>query len=255
MSDRMAGRLAVVTGGASGIGLATARLFAEEGARVALVDRDGAALEAAAAGWRGSAAPLLLSCDVSDEAAVAEATRTIASRFDAPADALVAAAGFSTGRGVLEETLSDWRAVIDANLTGAFLWSRALLPGMIERGGGAIVLVGSQLAFAGGRRNAAYLASKGAVVSLARTMAVDHAPDGVRVNAVVPGAIDTPLLARSFARAPDPEAARARSVARHPLGRLGAAEEVARAILFLASDDASFTTGSCLMSDGGWLAG
>ena len=111
-----------------------------------------------------------------------------------------------------------------------------------------------QLAFAGGRSNAPYLASKGAVASLARCMALDHADDGIRVNVVVPGAIDTPLLNRAFARSADPQAARARSVARHPLGRLGRAEEVARAILFLAGDDASFTTGSCLMVDGGWLA-
>ena len=120
--------------------------------------------------------------------------------------------------------------------------------------GGSIVLVGSQLAFAGGRSNAAYLASKGAVVSLAKTMALDHAPDGIRVNVVVPGAIDTPLLARAFNRATDPHVARARSVDRHPLGRLGQAEEVAQAALFLASDASSFTTGSCLMVDGGWLA-
>jgi NAD(P)-dependent dehydrogenase (short-subunit alcohol dehydrogenase family) len=117
------------------------------------------------------------------------------------------------------------------------------------------VLVASQLAFSGGRSNAAYLASKGGIVSLARSMAVDHAPDGIRVNVVVPGAIETPLLRRSFARGGDPDGARARSVARHPMGRLGQPEEVARAALFLASDESSFTTGSCLMVDGGWTAG
>jgi NAD(P)-dependent dehydrogenase (short-subunit alcohol dehydrogenase family) len=126
---------------------------------------------------------------------------------------------------------------------------------MRRGGGGSIVMVGSQLAFAGGRSNAAYLATKGAVVSLAKSMAVDHAADGIRVNVLVPGAIDTPLLNRAFARGADPEAARAASVARHPLGRLGRPEEMARAARFLLSDDSSFTTGACLLADGGWLAG
>ena len=125
---------------------------------------------------------------------------------------------------------------------------------MRKAGRGSIVLVGSQLAMAGGKANAAYLASKGAIVSLTQTMAVDHAAEGIRVNAVIPGAIDTPLLRRAFDRAQNPQAAREASTARHPLGRLGTAEDVARGVLFLASDDAAFTTGSCLRVDGGWLA-
>ena len=111
------------------------------------------------------------------------------------------------------------------------------------------------MAYAGGRSNAAYLASKGALASLARTMAVDHAAENIRVNLLVPGAIDTPLLRRAFARRDDPAAAEAASVARHPLGRLGKPEELAQAALFLATDESSFTTGSELMADGGWLAG
>ena len=99
------------------------------------------------------------------------------------------------------------------------------------------------------------LTSKGAIVTLMQTMAVDHAPENIRVNAIIPGAIDTPLLRRSFARAADPDAARQRSISRHPLGRFGLPEEVARAALYLASDESSFTTGSCLRVDGGWLAG
>jgi len=126
---------------------------------------------------------------------------------------------------------------------------------MRNAGVGSIILVGSQLAFSGGRGNAAYLASKGAIVSLAQTMALDHAHEGIRVNTLIPGAIDTPLLRRAFNRATDPEEVKARSVSRHPLGRLGRPEEVAQAALFLASDEASFTTGSCLRVDGGWLAG
>ncbi len=246
----LAGRIAVITGAATGIGAATARLMASRGATVVGVDRNAAALEDLCASLPTA---LALSGDVGDEAVVAAHASAIQARFGA-ADILVTAAGWSTGKSVVDTTLDDWNAVLNTNLTGTFLWCRALLPGMVARGRGAIVLVGSQLAFAGGRSNAPYLASKGAVASLARSMALDHADDGVRVNVVVPGAIDTPLLARAFARSGDPEAARARSVSRHPLGRLGRAEEVARAILFLAGDDASFTTGSCLMVDGGWLA-
>jgi 2-keto-3-deoxy-L-fuconate dehydrogenase len=245
---KLAGRVAVITGGASGIGLAAARLFAAEGARIALVDRDAQALRLAA---REIADALALEGDVGDETVVEAHAAEIHERLGRW-DVLLAAAGWSTGKPVSESTLGEWEGVLRTNLTGSFLWARAAVAAMAP--GGSIVFVGSQLAIAGGRSNAPYLASKGAIVSLARCMALDHAAAGIRVNVVVPGAIDTPLLARAFGRAPDPEAARARSVARHPLGRLGRPDEVARAALFLASDDSSFTTGSCLMVDGGWLA-
>lgn len=114
--------------------------------------------------------------------------------------------------------------------------------------------VASQLALAGGRGNAAYVAAKGAILALTRTMALDFAADGIRVNALVPGAVDTPLLRRSFGRSADPEATAAASRARHPLGRFGTPDEVAEAALFLASDASRFTTGTTLAVDGGWLA-
>jgi NAD(P)-dependent dehydrogenase (short-subunit alcohol dehydrogenase family) len=239
----------VVTGGASGIGLAAARLFAAEGAKLALVDRDTRALAEAAAEIPGA---LALAGDVGDEDAVAAHAAAILARFGRW-DVLLTAAGWSTGKTVPDTSLSEWEGVLRTNLTGSFLWARAAVAAMAQ-GGGSIVLVGSQLALSGGRSNAPYLASKGAIMSLARGMALDHAASSIRVNVVVPGAIDTPLLARAFGRAPDPAAARARSEARHALGRLGRPEEVARAILYLACDDSSFTTGSCLMVDGGWLA-
>jgi NAD(P)-dependent dehydrogenase (short-subunit alcohol dehydrogenase family) len=197
---------------------------------------------------------LLLEGDVGDEATVARHADEILARHGR-IDVLMTAAGWSTGLGVPDCDLPSWEAVLRTNLTGTFLWARAAVRAMRAGGrGGSIVFVGSQLAMAGGRSNAAYLASKGAIVSLAKSMALDHAAEGIRVNVVVPGAIDTPLLARAFDRAPDSAAARARSIARHPLGRLGRPEEVAKAALFLASDASSFTTGSCLMVDGGWLA-
>jgi 2-keto-3-deoxy-L-fuconate dehydrogenase len=245
----LAGKVIVVTGGASGIGAASVALFAAEGAQVVSVDM-AAPGPAAAAG-----AVMELQGDVASADTVADHAAQVAERFGR-FDALVACAGVSNGMSVPDCTPDDWDRVLRTNLTGTFLWAQAAVRGMRAAGtGGAIVMIGSQLAMAGGRSNAAYLASKGAIVSLARTMAVDHAAEGIRVNVLVPGAIDTPLLDRAFARAPDPAAARARSVARHPLGRLGQADEMARAIRFLVSSDASFTTGSCLFAEGGWLAG
>ena len=254
MTHRLAGKVAVVTGGGSGIGLESARLFASEGADVVIVEKPSADLAPVNETLADSGkTPLLLQGDVGDEPSVERNVASIAERFGG-FDILLACAGWSTGKSVADSTLGEWESVLNTNLTGSFLWSRAAIRSMRERAGGSIILIGSQLAFAGGRANAPYLASKGAVVSLARSMAVDHAGENIRVNVIVPGAIDTPLLRRSFARASDPDAARARSVARHPLGRLGTAREVAQAALFLASDAASFTTGSCLMVDGGWLA-
>jgi 2-keto-3-deoxy-L-fuconate dehydrogenase len=252
---RLAGLVAVVTGSGSGIGRESALLFGAEGASVALVDRDAVQLAATQndLGELG-VETLSLEGDVADEPTVTAHVDAILGRFG-KIDILLAAAGFSSGANVPDTSLAAWNDVIRTNLTGSFLWSRAVLAPMRAARSGSIILVGSQLAFAGGRSNAAYLAAKGGVVSLMQTMAADHAPEGIRVNALVPGAIDTPLLRRSFARAANPEEARARSVARHPLGRLGRPEEVARAALFLASAESSFTTGSCLRVDGGWLAG
>jgi NAD(P)-dependent dehydrogenase (short-subunit alcohol dehydrogenase family) len=242
---RLAGKVAVITGAASGIGRASAALFAAEGCRLALVDREPIA---------GFPDALPLQGEVGEEGTVDRHAAAVLERFGR-IDVLLACAGFSTGTGVADTSLAAWDSVLRTNLTGSFLWARAVLPPMQRQGGGSIIFIGSQLAFAGGRANAAYLASKGALVSLAQSMAVDHAAEGIRTNVLVPGAIDTPLLRRAFARAADPAAAEARSVSRHPLGRLGRPEEVARAALFLASDDSSFTTGACLRVDGGWLAG
>jgi 2-keto-3-deoxy-L-fuconate dehydrogenase len=249
---RLDGKVAVITGAASGIGLASAKAFAAAGAELALVDRDKELLKRAGAAL-GATAPLTLVGDVGDEVTVGRHAEDVLARHGR-IDVLMTCAGWSTGLGVADCDLPSWEAVLRTNLTGTFLWARAAVRAMHSSGrGGALVFVGSQLAIAGGRSNAAHLASKGAVVSLAKSMALDHAGEGIRVNVVVPGAIDTPLLARAFERAPDAAAARARSVARHPLRRLGQADEVANAALFLASDASSFTTGSCVMVDSGWL--
>jgi NAD(P)-dependent dehydrogenase (short-subunit alcohol dehydrogenase family) len=252
---RLSGKIALITGGGSGIGAATALLFAREGAAVAVVDRDGEAAAATAnriveVGGRASshAGDVGLAGLADDVAGAALA------RFGR-IDILVTAAGFSCGGTVTTTTPEDWDAVFRANVVGTFLFARAVIPAMQRQGFGSIVTFASQLALAGGRGNSAYIAAKGAILSLTRTMALDYAADGIRVNAVAPGAIDTPMLRRSFARHADPEPVREASRNRHAMKRFGVAEEVANAVLYLASEEASFVTGTTLPVDGGWLAG
>ena len=252
---RLTHKVAVITGSGSGIGRATALLFAREGARLCLVDRDAVALQAVAAEIGAAGGPALIRPgDVAEPGrADADAATTIAAF--GRIDILVTAAGFSSGGTALTITPADWDAVLRTNLTGTWLWARAVLPAMLAARSGSIVTIASQLARAGGRNNVAYIASKGAILSLTKTMALDHVADGIRVNTILPGAIDTPLLARSMARAAAPDAARDASLQRHPMHRFGRAEEVAEAALYLASDAATFTTGTELVVDGGWLAG
>lgn len=251
---RLKDQVAVVTGGGSGIGAACARLFAQEGARVAVVDRHAAAAEATAAAIEAAGgAACAFGSDVGQPGtADADAAKVLA-RWGR-IDVLVCAAGFSCGGTVTTVDPADWQAVFRANVDGTWLWARAAIPAMQRQGGGAVVTLASQLALAGGRGNSAYIAAKGAILSLTRTMALDYAADGIRVNAIAPGAIDTPMLARGFARQPDPAQARAASMQRHALGRFGRAEDIAAAALHLASDAGAFMTGTTMVVDGGWTA-
>lgn len=246
---RLNARVAIVTGAASGIGRATVDLFRAEGAHVVAVDRDAAALEALAA-----AQPGIETCagDVVDED-VARRTVDAALARHGRVDAMVTAAGISLGQPALTTSLEAWDQVFSVNAKATFLWAREALRVMEKARSGSIVTIASQLAFAGGRGNAAYVASKGAVVSLTRSIALDYATSGVRCNCVLPGATDTPMLRRAFARNPDPAAAEARSRGRHAMDRFGKPEETARAILFLAGDDSPFTTGAMLPVEGGWM--
>ena len=246
MTVKLAGKTALITGAASGIGAEVARVFEREGATVALVDRDGEGLRGLAAELK-AAQPF--EGDVADAGFVA-ATVAALPRIDI----VLTAAGMSVGKKLGDTTEEEWDRVFAVNAKGTFLWLRAVLPGMVAGGGGSIITVASQIALSGGRGSASYGASKGAVLSMTRSVALDYAADKVRANAIVPGAIDTPFLRRSFVRQPDPEAARQRSLDRHPMGRFGTVEEIAKAALFLASDDSSFTTGSVLMVEGGWNA-
>lgn len=251
---RLAGKVALITGGASGIGRASAELFAAQGAKVAIVDLDAGNADAtvAAIGQAGGTAR----AHGGDVGKVGEADRIVAAVVAewGRLDVLMTAAGVSRGGTVTTTDPADWAAVMSIHVDGTWLFARAAIPAMSKNGGGSIITVSSQLATAGGRNNSAYITAKGAILSLTRTMALDYVDQGIRVNALVPGAIDTPMLRRSMKRG-DEETNRKRSLARHPMGRFGKAEELAQGALFLASDESSFTTGTTLVCDGGWLAG
>ena len=247
---RLEGRTAIITGAGSGIGRASAKLFADEGARLALVDRDAAGLEETLSLVREATTHVGDVGDIEFAATVVGAVVALHGRLDV----LMTAAGFSCGGTVLTTSLEDWDAVFRANVGGTWLWARAAVPQMQKQHGGSIVTLASQLAVAGGKGNSAYIAAKGAIISLTRTLAVDFATDGIRVNAIAPGAIDTPMLRRSFARHANPEEVREASRNRHAMKRFGRAEEIAQAALHLASDASSFTTGTVMVVDGGWLA-
>jgi 2-keto-3-deoxy-L-fuconate dehydrogenase len=251
---RLKGQIAIVTGAGSGIGRASALLFANEGAFVALVDRDQAGMQDTIAVIRDARGDGSVHCgDVGDGDFAKATVGEIVSRHG-QLNVLMTAAGWSCGGTVLTTDPADWDAVFRTNVGGTWLWARAAVPQMQRQRKGSIVTVASQLAIAGGKSNSAYIAAKGAIISLTRTMAVDFATDGIRVNAIAPGAIDTPMLRRSFARHADPEPIREASRQRHAMKRFGEAEEVAEAALHLASGASSFTTGTVMVVDGGWLA-
>jgi 2-keto-3-deoxy-L-fuconate dehydrogenase len=250
---KLANKIALVTGAASGIGAAIAALFAAEGAALALVDLNEDGLAAVAGRITPVAGPALtVTADVANAKAAAEGVARVAREFGR-IDVLATCAGISVGGTVATIDEMLWDHVFAVNVKGTYLWAHEVLPHMIAQGSGSIVTVDSQLAVSS-MGNKAYIASKGAIVSLTKTMAVDHTRDGIRVNAVIPGVIETAMPQRSLERYADSELMRAHWAARHPMNRFGKPEEVARAALFLASEDSSFTTGSLLFVDGGWTA-
>jgi NAD(P)-dependent dehydrogenase (short-subunit alcohol dehydrogenase family) len=212
-----------------------------EGARVIGIDQSGD-------GIPHGVEPIL--GDVTDDETVRRAIDA-AGRIDG----LATIAGISSSGTAIDEIDPDrWDHVFEVNVKATWRWMIAALPAMRAQGGGSVVAIASQLAFGGGRLNAAYIASKGAVVSLVKTAAFELAPDGIRVNAVAPGAIDTPMLNRSMSLAEDPDEARAYSQNRHAMKRFGQAGEIANGVIYLLSDEASFNTGSVVTIDGGWRA-
>jgi len=249
-------RVAIVTGAASGIGAATAIELARRGDRLALADRDLAGLEETAAAIRelGGEARVI-EADVTDRAAAEKAATAVAADW-ARIDVLATCAGVGTRGGgtVLTLDAAEWQRIFEINVMGTVNWMKAVLPAMVDQGKGAIVTVASQLAYNSGGGTAAYIASKGAIVSLTKTSAVDFAKDGVRINSVAPAVIDTRMSRTSRETSPDPAAMQAWRLSRHPVGRVGTSEEAASAICYLASDEASFITGTIFKVDGGWTA-
>jgi len=238
----------VVTGGASGIGLASAQAAAEVGAAVVLADRDRAALEAAHVELKRFGTPVAVhQVDVADADAVrglVEATLSVFGRVDG----LVTSAGIERPAPALELREDDFDDVLRVNLKGSFLCAQAFGRAMMDAGsGGSIVTVSSALAFSGRVKAAQYTASKGAVVSLTKSLAIEWGPSGIRVNSVAPGLIDTPIAAGL------PAEHRQAYTSRTPLGRIGTPQDVAKVIRFLLSDEAAYVTGQTIVVNGGYL--
>jgi NAD(P)-dependent dehydrogenase (short-subunit alcohol dehydrogenase family) len=251
---QFSGRTVLVTGAARGIGRATAEQFAAHGAQVALVDRDAAEVEAVAAGLRRlSRGALGIAADVADSHAIAHAVSQCTATFGA-LDVLVNNAGIHFARRVDEYSDDEIDRILAVNLKGALYAVRAALPAL-RKSRGSIVSVSSMTGLVGQDRGAVYVATKGALISLTKALALELAPDGIRVNCVCPAGVDTPLMREWAATLPDPAAVLRGQAAMHLTNRLASSEEIAAAIMFLASPSASFITGIALPVEGGATLG
>ncbi|TDR94714.1 SDR family oxidoreductase [Enterovirga rhinocerotis] len=251
---RLGGKIAVITGAGSGIGRATAALFAREGATLLLADKNAEAVEGVvadvvAAGGKASARQV----DVSRSAEV-KALLEAAVAAHGRLDILVNNAGYGIVGTVESTSEEDWNALLSVNVNGVFFGCKYAVPIMRAQGGGVIVNTASTTSRVGVTDRAAYVASKGAVAGLTRAVALDHVADNIRCNAVGPGTIESPYFDRMLAQSNDPAAFRHGLESRQAMNRLGKPEEIANAILFLASDESSFCTGSTMFVDGGWTA-
>ena len=255
MAGRVAGKVALITGGASGLGAESARRLAREGAVVVLTDLAvdvGQTIvdEIAAEGHTA----LFLQHEVTDEAAWARVVATTLERFGR-IDVLVNSAGVGNGgEAILEATFEGWRRVLSINLDGVFLGIRAVAPSMAAAGRGSIINLSSILGKVGMAGAAAYCASKGGVLMLTKATALELAPVGVRVNSVHPGFIETPMVLNILHEAENGNEMRDMIISRHAMARLGAPREIADGIVFLASDESSYMTGAELVLDGGYTA-
>ncbi len=251
---RLAKKVAIITGAGAGIGRATALLFAREGARVVVADCDrNAGEETVALIAKEGGDATFVAVDVSKAADVQRMVKTTLDRYDT-LDILVNNAGIYTQGDVVETTEEEWHRILGVNLTGVFLCSKYCAPAMIESGRGAIVNIASEAGIVGIKNQVAYNVSKSGVIALTKSMALDLAPHNVRVNCLCPGRTLTPLVKQVIAEADDPESTRRALEEDRPVNRMGKPEEIAAGILFLASDESTYATGSVLAIDGGYTA-
>lgn len=249
MAGRLSGKSAIVTGGAQGIGAAIVRRYLEEGARVALLDRTAEAIETTLGALPRGSDVKGFRCDVSVAAEVDEFYESASNWLGAPR-IVVNNAGTAISGGLEEMSEADWDRLFTVNVKSIYLITRRAIPLMRAAGGGSVINMASESAFIGFPMHPAYCASKAAVVHLSRSMATRYAPDGIRVNALCPGTIDTPLFRAFLAQQPDPEATRAEILRMHPLG-IGTPEDIAHAAVFLGSDESRYATGAPFLIDGG----
>jgi meso-butanediol dehydrogenase / (S,S)-butanediol dehydrogenase / diacetyl reductase len=253
-SSTLDGKVAVVTGATSGIGREIALRLAGKGASVVAAGRRTDQGEEVVAQIRdGGGAAHFVATDVREpnqvERLVAESEEMLGR-----VDVLISAAGRMSAGTAPDTTIELWRDIIDTDLAGPFYLAKFGIPALVRAGGGSMVIIASELGLVGARDAAAYCAAKGGLVNLTRALAVDHAPQGVRVNCLCPGPVDTPLLRGWFASAPDPAALERDQIGPVPLGRLGRTDEIAEAAIFLASDASSYFVGSVVVADGGATA-
>jgi NAD(P)-dependent dehydrogenase (short-subunit alcohol dehydrogenase family) len=248
------GKVAMVTGAASGIGRGISIRLAEMGAFVALLDIDDIkGRDSAAEIDAGSGEAAFLKCDVRSGARCRRAVESVITQRG-KIDILCNCAGVAIRKDIVELTEDEWDIALDVTLKGIYLLSREVVPQMVRNGGGSIVNIGSGWSLKGGPRAASYCAAKGGVVNLTRAMAIDHGKDNIRVNCVCPGDVETPMLLGECAQLGGDIQTFMREAANRPLGRVGTPEDVANAVLFLASPMASWITGAALVVDGGGLA-
>jgi NAD(P)-dependent dehydrogenase (short-subunit alcohol dehydrogenase family) len=251
---RLDDRVAIVTGGARGIGEAIARAYASEGAAVFIVDRDADRAIETAGNIRGTSEPVVaLVGDVSDEARVVEIVAEV-SHAAGRIDVLVNNAAIQREARLLEQTVDDFHAIVNTNLLGTFLFSRAVLPGMLAQRSGVIINLSSVLGLVGDAMLPVYSATKHGILGLTRSTAVAYAANGIRCVAICPGDVDTELNQAYFESQPDPVEFRARIEREYPARRIASTDEIARVAVFLASDDASFINGTYVLADGGILS-
>lgn len=248
---RVKDKVALVTGAGAGIGKASAILLAREGARVGVADFDASSAETTAEIIKEAGGEAIsIAGDVSVESDCVRMVEAVAGRWGR-LDILCNIAGVVLG-GVLDQTIDkEWNANMDVNLRSIYLCSKHAIPCMKRVGGGAIVNMASVAGLMGVKNRAAYSASKGGVIALTKSMAIDYVEDGIRVNSICPGTVDSPSLQKRLAAMPDPALARRDFAARQPMKRFGRPEEIAYAVLFLCSDESSFITGTEIIVDGG----